>query len=591
MAKKVNNKAVKSQRKNSAKTSVKTSSKNNGKKITEKVKPTTEKKVLKSRISALFKKPRQPKLMKVSDRLASAIKVKKSKYKDMILVLDFGSQYTQLIARRIRENKVYSKIVPFNVSAKEVEEIAPKGIILSGGPLSVYDKGAPHPSKEIFNLGIPVLGICYGMQAISQMMGGSVAPSKDREFGRAEFFVDSNKDLFANLPTNMTCWMSHSDEIKKMPAGFEKLGHTLNAQVAAFAHRGKKIYGVQFHPEVIHTQRGAQVLCNFMFQICGCLPRWTMEKFVDNTIKDIQQRVGNKKVILGLSGGVDSSVAALIIHKAIGKQLHCIFVDNGLLRKNEVASVEKTFKGHFKMNLTIADAAKGFLKRLESVADPEEKRKIIGDEFVKVFKEHAVKIKGVEFLAQGTLYPDVIESVSPTGGPSVVIKSHHNVGGLPKDLGLELIEPFRELFKDEVRAIGKHLGMPDSILKRQPFPGPGLAIRVIDSVTKERLDILREADERVIEEIKKAGLYTEVWQSFAVLLPVKTVGVMGDQRTYENVVAIRCVTSVDGMTADWAQLPYDLLGRISNRIINEVKGVNRVVYDISSKPPATIEWE
>ncbi|MBF0521588.1 MAG: glutamine-hydrolyzing GMP synthase [Candidatus Omnitrophica bacterium] len=520
-----------------------------------------------------------------------SIKVRKIKTKDIVLVLDFGSQYTQLIARRIRENKVFSKIVPYNISIEEIQSMNPKGIVLSGGPLSVYDKNAPLPHKDIFKLNVPILGICYGMQAITNMLGGKVDGSKEREFGRAELFIDSNKDLFANLPSNLTCWMSHSDELKKLPAGFVKIAHTLNADVAAFANYQKKIYGVQFHPEVVHTQRGSQILLNFLFHICGCLPRWTMDKFIDSTIRQIAETVGNKKVVLGLSGGVDSSVAALIIHKAIGSKLHCIFVDNGLLRKNEVASVQRTFKDNFKMNLMCVDAEKNFLKRLAGVTDPEEKRKIIGDEFVKVFTEKSKHIKDAAFLAQGTLYPDVIESHSPIGGPSAKIKSHHNVGGLPKNLKFELVEPLRELFKDEVRAIGKILGAPESILKRQPFPGPGLAIRVIGEVTKERLEILREADERVLDEIKKAGLYNDIWQSFAVLLPIKTVGVMGDQRTYENVVAIRCVTSVDGMTADWVQLPYELLGKISNRIINEVPGVNRVVYDISSKPPATIEWE
>ncbi len=531
-----------------------------------------------------------PKLQKLRRRIAS-FQVSKPRNKDIILVLDFGSQYTQLIARRIRESKVYSKIVPWNISAEEIQEIKPKGLVFSGGPLSVYDKGAPMPSEKIFKLGLPILGICYGMQAINRFFGGKVLSSKEREFGRSELFIDSNKDLFINLPTNLTCWMSHGDEIKTLPPGFVKIAHTLNAPISAFANRAKKIYGVQFHPEVAHTQRGTQILSNFVFQICGCFPRWTMARLIESTVKEIHERVGNKKVILGLSGGVDSSVAAVLISKAIGKQLHCIFVDNGLLRKNEVAAVEKTFKGHFNMNLTVVDAEKRFLNRLKSITDPEEKRKIIGDEFGKIFSEMAKKIKKVGFLAQGTLYPDVIESYSPAGGPSVVIKSHHNVGGLPKNLNLELIEPFRELFKDEVRAIGKHLGVPDAILKRQPFPGPGLAIRILGDVTKEQLDVLREADERVLEEIKKAGLYHEIWQSFAILLPVKTVGVMGDQRTYENVITLRCVNSVDGMTADWVQLPYDVLGRIASRIINEVKGINRVVYDISSKPPATIEWE
>jgi len=539
-------------------------------------------------------KPRKPKELKLRMTKKSALltmKIKKQRTKETILVLDFGSQYTQLIARRIRESKVFSRIVPYNISIEQIKEINPKGIILSGGPMSIYDKGAPMPNKEIFKLNIPILGVCYGMQLIANLFEGKVSKGKDREFGRAELFIDSNKDLFVNLPTNLTCWMSHGDEIQKLPAGFVTLAHTLNASIAAFGNRTKNIYGVQFHPEVVHTQRGIQILQNFIYQICGCLPRWTMDKFIDAAIKEITEKVGNKKVVLGLSGGVDSSVAAVLIQKAIGSKLYCIFVDNGLLRKNEVTSVHKTFKGHFNMNLTVIDAQKRFLKRLEKIEDPEEKRKIIGDEFVNVFQEAAKKIKGVDFLGQGTLYPDVIESVSPMGGPSAVIKSHHNVGGLPKTLKLQLLEPFRELFKDEVRAIGKNLAVPESVLKRQPFPGPGLAIRIIGPVTEERLTILRDADEIVIDEMKKANLYHEVWQSFAVLLPIKTVGVMGDQRTYENVLAIRAVTSIDGMTADWVHLPYDLLGKMSSRIINEVRGINRVVYDISSKPPATIEWE
>ncbi|MDD3374788.1 MAG: glutamine-hydrolyzing GMP synthase [Candidatus Omnitrophica bacterium] len=513
------------------------------------------------------------------------------KNKDIILVLDFGSQYTQLIARRIRESKVFSKIVPYNISIEEIAEIKPKGLVFSGGPLSVYDKDAPLPKKEIFDLKIPILGICYGAQLITHMFGGKVKKTNEREYGRAELFVDSPRGIFFNLPSNLTSWMSHGDEVKKLPTGFRSIAHTLSTPNAAIAHVQKKIYGVQFHPEVVHTQRGHQILANFLFQVCGCLPRWTMDKLVKEKIKEIKALVKDKKVVMGLSGGVDSSVAAVLINEAIGKRLSCVFVDNGLLRKNEAASVEKTFKTNFKINLSCVDAQKRFLNRLKNVTDPEQKRKIIGDEFIKVFQEASSRSKKVEFLGQGTLYPDVIESFSPSGGPSVTIKSHHNVGGLPKKMKLKLIEPFRELFKDEVRQIGKYLGVPDSILKRQPFPGPGLAIRIIGEVTQERLDILREADDRVLDEIRKAGLYDQIWQSFAILLPIKSVGVMGDKRTYENAVAIRAVTSVDGMTADWVPLSHDVLAKISNRIINEVPGVNRVVYDVSSKPPATIEWE
>ena len=585
--------AKKTVKKSAVKKAVKKTAKKAVKKAASKAAATPKKSVAVKKAPRKAKKRmgRVPKLKKVRSRIAATIKVRKIKSKDVVIILDFGSQYTQLIARRIRENKVYSRIVAYNITPDEVKEINPKGIILSGGPLSVYDENAPLPNEEIFKLGIPVLGVCYGMQAIVHMHGGKVKASQEREFGRAELFVDSNKDLFSNLPTNLTCWMSHSDEIKKLPTGFVKIAHTLSASCAAIANRQKKIFGVQFHPEVVHTQRGTQLLLNFVFQICGCLPRWTMDKFIKSTMKQIKERVGSKKVVLVLSGGVDSSVAAMLIHKAIGKKLYCIFVDNGLLRKNEAAKVERNFKGNFKMNLTVATAEKRFLDRLAGVEDPEEKRVIIGDEFVKVFMEKASRLKNTAFLAQGTLYPDVIESISPTGGPSAKIKSHHNVGGLPKDMKLELIEPFRELFKDEVREIGKRLGLPDSILKRQPFPGPGLAVRILGAVSKDRLDMLREADERIMDEIKKAGLYDEIWQAFGVLLPVQTVGVMGDQRTYENVIAVRAVTSTDGMTADWAQIPYEVLGRISNRVINEVPGVNRVVYDISSKPPATIEWE
>ncbi len=508
-----------------------------------------------------------------------------------ILILDFGSQYTQLIARRVRENKVFSKIIPYNTPACEIAALAPKGLILSGGPASVTDKKGPYPDKRIFKLGIPILGICYGMQVIAEMLGGKVKHTKEREFGKTELFIDDNRDLFSHTPGNFTCWASHADFVRKVPPGFIVSAHTQNTPVAAISHKKRKIFGVQFHPEVTHTERGNQILSNFLFKICGCLARWTMESFIKESVESIKKIVGRDKVVLGLSGGVDSSVTAILIHKAIGRKLRCIFIDNGLLRRDEPQQVKEVFRKNFHLNLAYVDRSERFWKRLKSVTDPEEKRKIIGDEFVKVFEEEAAKVKGVKFLAQGTLYPDVIESISPTGAPSSRIKSHHNVGGLPPYMKLKLLEPLRELFKDEVRHIARELGLPDTIIYRQPFPGPGLAIRIIGEVTKPRLNLLREVDRRVIEEIKNADLYGEVWQSFAILLPIKSVGIMGDERTYENVVALRCVASVDGMTADWVRLPYEVLEKISNRIINEIKGVNRVVYDISSKPPATIEWE
>ncbi len=508
-----------------------------------------------------------------------------------VLILDFGSQYTQLIARRVRENKVFSRIVAYNISAKEIAALSPKGLILSGGPASVTSKKSPHPDKGIFKLGVPVLGVCYGMQLITEMLGGRVKPAKGREFGKVELFVDDTRDLFSHIPGNFTCWASHGDLVSKMPAGFKISAHTLNTPVAAISNSTRKIYGAQFHPEVTHTEKGSQIISNFLFKICGCTSRWTMQSFIKETIEQIKKSVGKDKVVLGLSGGVDSSVAALLLHKAIGKNVRCIFINNGVLRKGEPEQILKIFRDTFHLNLGYCDRSKRFLDRLKGITDPEQKRKIIGEEFVRVFEEEADKVKGVKYLAQGTLYPDVIESFSPTGAPSSRIKSHHNVGGLPAHMKLKLLEPLRELFKDEVRAIGKELGLPENILFRQPFPGPGLAVRIIGEITIERLNILREVDKRVVEEITNAGLYNEVWQSFAVLLPIKTVGVMGDERTYENVVALRCVTSTDGMTADWAKIPYEVLGKISNRVINEVKGVNRVVYDISSKPPATIEWE
>ena len=509
----------------------------------------------------------------------------------VIVILDFGSQYTQLIARRVRENKVFSRILPFNTPAKDIAALNPKGLILSGGPASVTQKKSPYPDKGIFKLGIPILGICYGMQAIAEMAGGKVKHTKQREFGKVECFIDDNKDLFAGLPGNLSCWASHGDYVTKVPAGFHISAHTTNTPIAAIANRKKKIYGIQFHPEVTHTDKGTQIIANFLFKVCGCLSRWTMHSFIKESIENIKRTVGKDKVVLGLSGGVDSSVAAILLHKAIGRNSRCIFIDNGVMRFGEPDEVKKVFRNIYHLNLDYVDRSKRFLARLKGITDPEEKRKIIGDEFVKVFEEEAEKVRGVKFLAQGTLYPDVIESISPTGAPSSRIKSHHNVGGLPAHMKLKLVEPLRDLFKDEVRQIGKELGLPENIILRQPFPGPGLAIRIIGEVTQERLDLLREVDKRVLEEITMAGLYEQVWQSFAVLLPIKSVGVMGDERTYENVVAIRCVTSLDGMTADWVPLPYELLGRISNRIINEVRGVNRVVYDISSKPPATIEWE
>ncbi len=511
-------------------------------------------------------------------------------HKEKILVLDFGSQYTQLIARRVRESRVYSEIFPFNFPLERIKELKPSGIILSGGPGSVYDMGAPFPHKEIFELGIPVLGICYGMQCEAHMLGGEVQRAQKREYGRAELIIDDDTDLFNGLPQKTIVWMSHGDRIERLPPGFKIIGHTDNSPVAAMAHKEKRLYALQFHPEVIHTVHGMKIIQNFLYQICSCSSSWEMSSFIEWAVEDIRKKVNGKKVICALSGGVDSSVTALLVYKAVGDNLTCIFVDNGLLRKGEGERVRRTFEENFHIKLLYVDAGRRFLDKLKGITDPEEKRKVIGNEFIKVFEEESKKIKDVEFLAQGTLYPDVIESVS-FKGPSAVIKSHHNVGGLPEVMKLRLIEPLRELFKDEVREIGSRLGIPEEICFRHPFPGPGLAIRCIGEVTEERLDILRRADSIVLEEIKNRGLYRELWQAFAVLLPVKSVGVMGDKRTYENVVAVRAVTSLDGMTADWARLPYDVMERISTRIINEVKGVNRIVYDISSKPPSTIEWE
>lgn len=512
-------------------------------------------------------------------------------HKERILILDFGSQYTQLIARRIREINVYCEIHPYSLSIDKIKAFNPKGIILSGGPKSVYDEDAPKISKEVFSIGVPVLGICYGMQLITELFGGKVAQAKEREYGHAFLKILNRKDIFSLISEDeIPVWMSHGDRIEKLPLGFHTIAQTENSPYAAIRNKDAKIFGVQFHPEVYHTPLGKDILKAFVYRICGCEGLWNMQSFVDLSIAQIREKVGDGKVICALSGGVDSSVVAVLIHKAIGKNLFCIFVDNGVLRKGERLQVERTFRDNFKINLSVVDASNLFLQRLKGVLDPEQKRKIIGHTFIEIFEEEAKRIGNVDFLAQGTLYPDVIESVS-FKGPSAVIKSHHNVGGLPEKMKLKLIEPLRELFKDEVRNLGQQLGISDDIIFRQPFPGPGLAVRIIGEVTKERVKILQDVDAIVEEEMKRSGYYWKVWQSFPVLLPVKTVGVMGDLRTYDNVVALRVVESMDGMTADWVKLPYELLGMLSRRIINEVKGVNRVVYDISSKPPSTIEWE
>ena len=509
---------------------------------------------------------------------------------EFILILDFGSQYTQLIARRVREQQVYCEIHPFNTPIEKIKELNPKGIILSGGPGSVYEDGAPHCDQAVLDLDLPVLGICYGAQLMNFFLGGHVEHSSKREFGYAKLEVQSHDGLFAKVGETTDVWMSHSDKVVQLPEGFEVLATTDNCANAAMGHKEKPFYAVQFHPEVVHTSQGKEILLAFLVDICGCRRDWTMDSFIEEEIKKIRAQVGDKNVVCGLSGGVDSAVVAVLLHKAIGDQLHCIFVDNGLLRKDEGQKVEALFTSKYAMNFKRIDAAQRFLDKLQGVSDPEQKRKIIGYEFIEVFDEQAGNIENVEFLAQGTLYPDVIESVS-VKGPSAVIKSHHNVGGLPEKMNLKLVEPVRELFKDEVRQLGLAMGMPEDMIWRQPFPGPGLAIRMLGEVYQDGLDILRDADEIIVDEIKKAGLYRDIWQSFGVLLPVKTVGVMGDARTYEHVLAIRAANSKDGMTADWVQLDYNLLASISTRIINEVKGINRVVYDISSKPPSTIEWE
>ena len=510
---------------------------------------------------------------------------------ETILVLDFGSQYSQLIARRIRECKVYSRIVPFSTPVEKIREEAPMGIILSGGPASVYQDNAPKCDPEIFNLGIPVLGICYGLQLTVMTLGGKVARGHAREYGKAEIEITGESPLLDGLPSPLQVWMSHGDKVTALPEGFVTTAKTTNTEFAAIRHTEKKIYGIQFHPEVVHTHRGTEIIRNFAMRICGCSGNWTMESFIERSVREIQEKTAGQKVILGLSGGVDSSVAAALIHKAIGDKLTCIFVNNGLLRKNEAERVQELFAGSFKMNLVYIDATDRFLDKLAGVTEPEKKRKIIGHEFVNVFDDAAMKLKDVKFLAQGTTYPDVIESVPIDGNPSAMIKSHHNVGGLPEKMNLKLLEPLSRLFKDEVREVGKKLGLPDEMVYRQPFPGPGLAVRMLGAVNRKDLNTLREADIIIVDEMKKAGLYYKIWQAFAVFVPVKTVGVMGDERTYDNVIALRAVESQDGMTADWVRLPYELMERISTRIINEVNGVNRVVYDITSKPPGTIEWE
>jgi GMP synthase (glutamine-hydrolysing) len=514
---------------------------------------------------------------------------------DKILILDFGSQVTQLIARRVREQNVYCEIRSCSTPMADIAKDNLKGIILSGGPASVYAPGAPQIDPALYRLGVPVLGICYGMQITAHVNGGKVVKSDHREFGRTVLRVVADDPLFSGLPREQTVWMSHGDRIDGIP-GATIIAASDHCPLAAVRVPALHFHGVQFHPEVVHTDHGKSIIRNFLIGVCGCTGDWQMGSFIDEEIARIRKQVGSERVILGLSGGVDSSVAAVLLHRAIGRQLTCIFVNNGLLRKDEADGVRKLFADNIGINLVYVDASKRFLSALAGVTDPERKRKIIGKIFIDVFKDEATRIKResgghVQFLAQGTLYPDVIESVSVHGGPASVIKSHHNVGGLPADLGLELVEPFRFLFKDEVRAIGARLGLADAVVWRQPFPGPGLGVRILGDITSERVRVLQEADAIVRDEVAKAGLERALWQAFAVLLPVKSVGVMGDERTYENCCAIRAVTSTDGMTADWAQIPYDVLGRMSNRIINEVRGINRVVYDITSKPPGTIEWE
>ena len=535
--------------------------------------------------------------MQHSELLNKTLSDNSIEFFDSVLVIDFGSQYSELIARRIRELNVYSELISYRTTAEQIKKINPKGIILSGGPSSVYDNGAPTCDPEIFDIGVPVLGVCYGMQLMAKVLGGKVIQADKREYGKAVLEIDPKDKLFLDLESKFISWMSHGDNVAELPPGFTISAKTINSPSAAISNNSKKLYGVQFHPEVIHTMNGIEILRNFVLNICATKPSWTMDRFIEDSINQIKSRVGDKKILLALSGGVDSSTLAFLLHKAIKDNLTCMFIDQGFMRKGELKRLLTTFQNEFHIQVHYINAKDRFLKAIKGVVDPEQKRKVIGNEFIRVFEEESAKIGPFDYLAQGTLYPDVIESadsnIDPKTGERVAvkIKSHHNVGGLPKDLQFKLVEPFRKLFKDEVRKVAKQLAVPKRIIERHPFPGPGLAIRIIGEVTEERLETLREADSIIRDEINKAGLYNSVWQVFGVLLPIQSVGVMGDKRTYSNPVVLRAVTSEDGMTADWAKLPYEVMEKISNRLVNEVTGINRVVYDITSKPPATIEWE